>query len=117
MSRLGPTNHLKHCFDNRTLILIINTFSPQSGWSNTSQSNIAKLQAVQNFACKIVGGAQRNDHVTSILRQLKWLPVKHHLYYRDLMIAFKSWTALSQSIYLISLLSAHIYKPAELHSC
>ena len=45
--------------------------------------NTAKLQAVYNFVCKIVSGAQRYDHVTPILRQLKWLPVKKHLYYRD----------------------------------
>ena len=31
VSRLGPVNHFKHCFDNRTLILIINAFSPQCG--------------------------------------------------------------------------------------
>ena len=51
--------------------------------------NTAKLQAVQNFACKIVSRAQRYDHVTPILRQLKRLPVKKHLYYRDLFMAFK----------------------------
>ena len=51
--------------------------------------NSAKLQAVQNFACKIVSRAQRYDHVTPILRQLKWLPVKKHLYHRDLFMAFK----------------------------
>ena len=51
--------------------------------------NTAKLQAVQNFACKIVSRPQRYDHVTPILRQLKWLPVKKHLCYRDLFMSFK----------------------------
>ena len=49
MSRLGQINCVKHCFDNRTLIIIINAlvfsklFYCSSVWSNTSQSNIAKL--------------------------------------------------------------------------
>ena len=62
MSRLGQINRVKHCFDNRTLIIIINAlvfsklFYCSSVWNSTctSQSNIPKLQAVQNFACRIV---------------------------------------------------------------
>ena len=66
-----------------------------SVWSNTSQSNIAKLQAAQNFACRIVCGPQKYDHVTSLLRQLNWLPVKQHLYYRDSIMAFKCMNCLA----------------------
>ena len=101
MLRLCQINRVKHCFDNRTLVFVINTlvFSKlyycSSVWSNTSQSNIAKLQAVQNFACKIVSGAPKYDYVTPILRQLKWLPFKQHLYYRDSIMAFNS---LSQAL-------------------
>ena len=85
MSRLRQINRVKHCFDKRSLILIINAlvftklYYCSSVWSNTSQSNIAKLQAVQNFACRIVSGAKKYVHVTPILRQLNWLPVKQHI--------------------------------------
>ena len=101
MSRLGQINRVKHSFDSRTLIIIINAlvfsklFYCSSVWSNTSQSNIAKLQAVQNFACRIVSGSKKYDHVTPILRQLKWLPVKQHMYYRDSIMAFKCMNGLS----------------------
>ena len=101
MSRLGQINRVKHCFDNRTLIIIVNAlvfskpFYCSSVWSNTSQSNIAKLQAVQNFACRIVSGSKKYDHVTPILRQLKWLPVKQHMYYRDSIMAFKCMNGLA----------------------
>ena len=100
MSRLGQINRVKHCFNKRTLILIINAlvftklYYCSSVWSNTSQSNIVKLQAVQNFACRIVSGAQKYDHVTPILRQLNWLPVKQHIYYRDSIMAFKCMNCL-----------------------
>ena len=35
----------------------------------------------KNLAYEIVSGGQRYDHETPILRQLKWLPVKQHLFY------------------------------------
>ena len=101
MLRLGQINRVKHCFDNRTLIIIINTlvfsnlFHCSSVWSSTSQSNIAKLQAVQNFACRIISGSKKYDHVTPILRQLNWLPVKQHMYYRDSIMAFKCMNGLA----------------------
>ena len=62
--------------------------------------NTVKLQAVQNFACKMVSGAQRYDHVTSILRQLEWLPVKNTCTIAIYLWHLNEWTALSQSMYL-----------------
>ena len=55
---LGQISRVKHIFDRKTLILIINSliFSKMyycsAVWSNTSQRNIEKLQAVQNFAAR-----------------------------------------------------------------
>jgi hypothetical protein len=53
-------------------------------WSKTSQINIEKLQAVQNFAARIVTGTREYDHVT-----LGWLPVKYMLKLREAIFAFK----------------------------
>ena len=47
------------------------------------------MQAVQNFACPIVSGAKKYDHVTTLLKSLSWLPVKDKLYYRQAIMAFK----------------------------
>ena len=58
-------------------------------WSNTSQRNIEKLQAVQNFAARIVTGTRKYDHVTPVLQQLGWLPVKYMLKLREAIFAFK----------------------------
>ena len=79
---------------NALLSMLINAlvfsklFYCSSVWSNTSQFNIAKLQAVQNFAYRIVSGWKKYDHVTPILKQLNWLSVKQHMYYRDSIMAF-----------------------------
>ena len=95
MSRLGQINRVKHAFDKRTLLMIINSlvFSKllycSNVWANTSKCNINKLQAVQNFACRIVSGARKYDHVTPIRKELNWLPVASQLHYRSATMAFK----------------------------
>ncbi|PFX11800.1 hypothetical protein AWC38_SpisGene24350, partial [Stylophora pistillata] len=49
-------------------------------------------QTVQNFACRIVSGRRKYDHVSPTLKELRWLPVKEHLYYRDAVMSFKCLT-------------------------
>lgn len=74
MSYLAQINRVKHVFDDKTLLTIINAlvFSKlyycSNVWANTSQKNIQKLQAVQNFACRIVCGARKYDHITPLLK-------------------------------------------------
>ena len=58
-------------------------------WSNTSSKNIQKLQLIQNFACKIICGARKYDHVTPLLDELNWLPVSKMLKFRDAVMAYK----------------------------
>lgn len=98
MSRLGQINRVKHVFDKRTLLMIINSlvfsrlFYCSNVWSNTSKCNVDKLQAVQNFACRIVSGARKFDHVTPIRKELNWLSVQSQLYYRNATMAFRCMT-------------------------
>ena len=80
MSYLTQINCVKHAFDVKTLLTIINAFFSKlyycsNVWADTSQKNILKLQAVQNFACRIVCRAHKYDHITPLLKELKWLPV------------------------------------------
>lgn len=98
MSRLGQINRVKHAFDKKTLIMVINTlvfsklFYCSNVWCNTSEKNLRKLQCVQNFACRVVCDARKFDHVTPLLRELRWLPVKDKLYYRLAVMTFKCLT-------------------------
>ena len=61
-------------------------------WANTTNKNVRKLQAVQNFACRIVSGAKTYDHIRPLLKSLSWFPVKDQLYYRQAIMAFKCMT-------------------------
>ena len=98
MSRLGQINRVKHIFDKRALIIIINAlvfselFYCSSVWGNTTQANLDKFQAVQNFACRIVCGAKIFDHITPLLKDLRWLPIRQQLYFRFAVLIFKCIT-------------------------
>ena len=98
MSASGQINRVKHIFRKDILVTIINSlvFSKlcycSSVWSNTSASNIRKLQGVHNFAAHIVFGTRKFDHVSPALKNLRQIPVKSHLYLREAILAFKSMT-------------------------
>ena len=53
-------------------------------------SSSKDLQAVQNFAARIICVSRKFDHVTSLLKELHWLPIKSQLYLRDAVLGFKS---------------------------
>ena len=94
-SSLCQINRAKHAFNKNLLVTVINAlvFSKlyycSSLWSNTSSSNLSRLQGVQNFAARVVTNTRKFDHITPILKEIQWLPVKLHLYYRDALLAFK----------------------------
>ena len=58
-------------------------------WANTSASNIKKLQAVQNYACRTITNTRKIDHITPALHDLKWLPIDLLLLYRETVMTFK----------------------------
>ena len=95
MSILGQINRVKQVFNLELFTIVINAlvfsklFYCSSVWSSTSGKNIKKLQYIQNFAARIISGHGKYDHVTSILKELHWIPVKEHLYYRDAILTFK----------------------------
>jgi len=37
---------------------------------------LRRLQVVQNAAARLVTGTRRREHITPVLRQLHWLPVR-----------------------------------------
>ena len=106
-SSLAQINRVKHMFDRSTLITIINTlvfsklFYCSSVWSSAAATNLLKLQAVQNFAARIICGSRKFDHVTPLLKELHWLPIKSQLYLHDAVLAFKCMTG-SAPTYLSS---------------
>ena len=47
---------------------------------------------VQNFAARTICNVKKYDHISPVLRNLRWLPVKTQLYCRDATLTFKCMT-------------------------
>ena len=50
---------------------------------------IAKLQRAQNSAARLVILTKSRDHISPILRDLHWLPVKSRIMYKILLLTYK----------------------------
>ena len=82
MPKLYQINRIKNSFYHKTLLLNISAlviskllyFS--TVWANTSDKNIKRLQAIQNFACKIVTNTKKYDLLRLPYGQLNWLLLK-----------------------------------------
>ena len=77
MARLGQINRVKHPFYTSTLTIIIKALLVFSKlyyccnvWSNTSEHNLSRIQAVQNFAARIVSNTRKYDHISPTLKDL-----------------------------------------------
>ena len=70
-------------------------------------SLLDRLQLAQNAAAKVIMCAKKYDHVTPILHDLHWLPVRQRIVYKMLLIVFKIVHKLDAPEYLASLLSPH----------
>ena len=49
-----------------------------------------KLQRAQNAAARIITGTRKYDHITPVLRELHWLPVKERIDSKILLLTFKA---------------------------
>jgi len=94
MSQLDQIDRVKHVLDKDTLTIVVSclVFSKlyycSNVLSNTTESNLDKGQKVQNFACRIISGVKKFDHITPVLRAMQWLPIRQQLYYNNAVIAF-----------------------------
>ena len=72
--------------------------------------DLAKIQRVQNTAARLVSCLPRSHHITPVLMQLHWLPVKFRTVYKILLLTFKAQTCQSPA-YLSELV--HHYSPTR----
>jgi len=55
-----------------------------------SDSLFRRLQSIQNAAARLVTGTRRRDHITPVLRDLHWLPVRRRVDYKLALLVYKS---------------------------
>ena len=54
-----------------------------------SEQNLNKLQRVQNSQAPVVTGTHRRDHITPVLADLHWLPVRARITFKICMLVYK----------------------------
>ncbi len=74
---------------------------------------INKLQIVQNAASRVLR-TRKYDHITPVMSTLHWLPIKHRIDFKILLITYKALYGLAPQ-YLSELLS-HYSPPCPLRS-
>ena len=50
---------------------------------------LCRLQKVQNNATRVVSGSKKYDHITPVLKDLHWLPIRKRIELKILLLTFK----------------------------
>ena len=58
---------------------------------------LTKLQRVQNAAARLITKTKKHDHITAVLIDLHWLPIKQRIQYKLLLLMFRSLHGLAAS--------------------
>jgi len=74
----------------------------------SSYMNIDKLQRVQNTLARVVSKTHRRDHITPVLADLHWLPVRYRIEYKIALLTYKALTISNRSICQNSFVSARL---------
>ena len=59
------------------------------------QTQISRLQRIQNSAARVITLSRKSTHITPILRELHWLPVNYRIVYKLMLFVFKSMNGIA----------------------
>ena len=57
--------------------------------------DIVKLQRVQNAAARLLTSTSKYSHITPVLQELHWLPVRFRIHFKILLLTFKALNGLA----------------------
>ena len=94
-----------------TKSLIQSTFIPRIDYCNSLLSNVPqrlnnKLQRIQNHAARVIYKKRKRDHITPVLKELHWLPIRCRVSFKVLLITFKCLNGLAPE-YLADLIKRY----------
>ncbi len=72
------------------------------------KKTIRQLQLIQNAAARILTRTRKSEHITPVLRSLRWLPVTFRIDFKVLLLVYKSLNGLGPK-YIADMLTE--YKP------
>ena len=112
ISAIRSISRIRKYMSQSNLKLIVNAYViSRIDYSNSILYGIPmieheKLQRVQNIAARLITGSNRRDHITPVLKNLHWLPVRSRITFKILLLTFKILNGHSLS-YLTSLISSY----------
>ncbi len=62
---------------------------------------------VQKAAARVLTRTKKYDHISLVMSTLHWLPIKHHIDFKILLIIYKALNALAFNSYRIIVLHIH----------
>ena len=70
---------------------------------------ITKLQRAQNAAARLLTSSRKYDHITPVLHELHWLPVKYRVHFKILLLTFKALNGMAPAYTsdLINVITKH----------
>ena len=76
---------------------------------------ITKLQRVQNAAARLLTSSRKFDHITPVLKELYWLPVRYRIHFKILLLTFKALNGMAPA-YISDLINVRKHTHYSLRS-
>ena len=83
---------------------------------------IRRVQSVQNAAARLITGARQQEHITPVLRQLHWLPVRQRVRFKLACVMYKSLSGqapqyLADDVQLLADSGRRLLRSANYRTC
>ena len=97
MGTLMFINRISHNFDKSTRVIVVQSLVLSlidyciEIWGSTTETLLHNVQKLQNFAAKVaVGCSRKYDHVSPIIKELKWLKIKEKHIFNKCTTVYKA---------------------------
>ena len=91
---LVSKSHLRYCHsqDGGSAMKTDNIFPYVDTYHGLPEKLMRRLQSMQNTTARMITSARWRDHITPILRQLHWLPVRQRVAFKIAVLVFQCLT-------------------------
>ena len=76
---------------------------------------IIKLQRLQNAAARLLTSSRKYDHITPVLQELHWLPVRYRIHFKILLLTYKALNCMTPA-YISDLINVRKHARFSLRS-